>query len=112
MFTYTLSVTNAGPSAAASVVVIDTLPSGVNYQANSTTLNGTVVPDNTGGGATAFPLDAAGLNIGDLNSGATATITFQVKSSAGTKVNQSSVSSSTPDPSSTNNSSSATTVVQ
>jgi hypothetical protein len=93
------------------VVVIDTPPSGFGYQAGTTRLNGTVVPDNTTG--TAFPVDTPGLNIGSLNSGATATITFQARySNTGTKVNQATVSSSTPDPSSTNNSSSATTVVQ
>ncbi len=77
-FTYTLTVSNAGPSTATSVVVIDTLPSsGVTYVAGSTRLNGAVVPDNTSG--TVFPVDSPGLNIGNLNAGATATITFQAR---------------------------------
>jgi uncharacterized repeat protein (TIGR01451 family) len=112
-FTYTLTVSNAGPSTATSILVTDTLPaSGVTYVAGTTRLNGAVVPDNTSG--TVFPVDSPGLNIGSLNAGATATITFQARTNntTGTRVNQATVSNSTTDPSSANNSSSVTTTVQ
>jgi uncharacterized repeat protein (TIGR01451 family) len=110
--TYTLIVSNAGPSTSTSVVVSDSLPAGVTYSAGTTTLNGAAVPDS--GSGTAFPLDAGGLSLGSLGPGAAATITFEVRmpNSATTVVNQAGVSSATPDPNSANNTDSVSTIVQ
>jgi uncharacterized repeat protein (TIGR01451 family) len=110
--TYTLVITNAGPSTAASVIVTDPMPAGVTYTAGSTSLNGAVVPDATTG--TPFPLDEGGLNIGSLASGASATITFQFRmpNSTVTVVNQATVTSSTADPNTANNTDSVSTSVQ
>lgn len=65
--TYTLSVTNNGPSTATGVTVVDTLPAGVAYQ-SSTTTQGTV-------SAAGSAVTAA---VGQLASGASATVTIIV----------------------------------
>jgi uncharacterized repeat protein (TIGR01451 family) len=110
--TYTLVISNAGPSTATSVLVTDPIPSGVTYTAGSTTLNGAAVPDATSG--TPFPLDEGGLNIGNLASGAGATITFQFRmpNATVTVVNQATVASPTADPNTANNTDSVSTSVQ
>lgn len=65
--TYTLTVTNNGPSDATGVIVTDTLPAGVTYQ-SATSSQGAV--SQTGGIVTA--------TLGSLADGATATITILV----------------------------------
>lgn len=100
-FTYTLTVTNNGPSRALNTQITDQLPDGV-------TPSGPL-PD----GCT---YDAASntiaCDLGQLANGETVERNFQVTSStAGTKTNQASVSTSTTDPQSANNSVSETTEV-
>ena len=97
--TYTLSVSNAGPNAAAVVVVTDTLPVGVSFQsadAGCTNTSGTVT-----------------CNIGALANGATITrqIVVTAPSASSSLTNTASVTSSTADPSIGNNSDTETTVV-
>jgi uncharacterized repeat protein (TIGR01451 family) len=65
--TYTLSVVNNGPSTATGVTVVDTLPTGITYQ-SATTSQGTV--NRSGNTVTA--------SVGQLASGATATVTILV----------------------------------
>ena len=65
--TYTLSVLNNGPSAASGVTVVDTLPAGITYQ-SATTSQGTV--SRSGSTITAA--------VGQLASGASATVTILV----------------------------------
>lgn len=99
LLTYTLTVANAGPSNAPSVVVTDTLPAGVTFASASAT-QGTV--NESGGVVTA--------NLGTLNSGASATVTVRVTpNSSGAKVNTASVTSAATDLNLANNS--ATTSV-
>lgn len=63
--TYTLSVVNNGPSTATGVTVVDTLPSGITYQ-SATASQGTV--NQSGSTVT--------VSVGELASGATATVTI------------------------------------
>ena len=109
--TYTLNISNAGPSAAPNVVVIDALPARVSF-VNATPSQGAcqsgVVP-----GDPAKPLQC---NLGPLASGAAATLTVNVLLNpdvpAGTiLVNNASVSSDVPDPNNGNNVATATTTV-
>ncbi len=65
--TYTLSVMNNGPSTATGVTVVDTLPAGITYQ-SATATQGTV--NRSGNTVTA--------NVGQLASGASATVTILV----------------------------------
>lgn len=104
--TYDVTVTNAGPSNATNVSLVDTLP------ANSTYVSAT---QNSG------PPFACGqaagtitCTIATLNVGATATFTFVVTANAGatgTLVNSATVSSTTPDPVLNNNTSPTTTTL-
>jgi uncharacterized repeat protein (TIGR01451 family) len=96
--TYTITVTNNGPSDAGGVSVTDPTPAGMSFVSN------------TGGCTTAFPC-----NLGTLTSGSSVTInsTYAVAPTAtGTISNAATVSSTaTPDPSNANNSSTATATV-
>jgi uncharacterized repeat protein (TIGR01451 family) len=98
LITYTINVSNLGPSTAASVVVNDLTPPGLVFVSNS------------GDCTTAFPC-----NIASIASGGSAAIsaTFSVPPVyAGTSiVNTAGVSSATSDPTATNDSSSITTPV-
>ena len=88
--TYTISVTNFGPSTASSVVVTDALPAGVTFVSASG--NGV---NNAG---------VASWNLGDLANGAVSNVTVTVTVSAdGSLTNTASVSSPTGDPNPTNN---------
>jgi uncharacterized repeat protein (TIGR01451 family) len=100
--TYSLTVHNAGPGTADDVAVSDTLPTGVTFGAASASqgtcaeLDGVVTCD-----------------LGQLASGADATVTITVTPTAtGTLQNTASVTSTTPDPLGEDNFSSATTDVQ
>jgi uncharacterized repeat protein (TIGR01451 family) len=73
---YTITVKNTGAVTLFGTVVSETLPLNTGYVTNSTYLNGSPVTDN---GATRFPLDEGGINVGTLVVGNTAVITYGLK---------------------------------
>jgi uncharacterized repeat protein (TIGR01451 family) len=95
--TVTITVTNTGPNAASGVVVNDPVPQGTTF------FSASPAP------ASAPPVGAAGTvvwNVGNLNSGASATLTLRVKVSAKGNtliVNTATVTSSSSDPNLANN---------
>jgi len=94
---YTVTVTNAGPSDAASVTVADATPAGLTFVSNS------------GACTTSYPC-----SLGTILAGATATITstYTIASNASIPItNIATVSSTTADPGTANNSSSVTTTI-
>ena len=94
--TYTLSVSNNGPSPATGVTVVDTLPAGVSYQSSSAS-QGTV--SQSGNTVTA--------NVGSLASGGSATVTIVVTvnpDTRGTLTNEATVSGNETDTNPGNNS--------
>ena len=95
--TFTITITNNGPSDATGVEITDSLPSGLTYVSSSTT-QGTY---NSGTGV---------WNVGDLTNGSSATLTITARvDQAGTITNTAQVTSSDQhDPDSTNNQDSAT----
>jgi uncharacterized repeat protein (TIGR01451 family) len=96
--TYTITVSNAGPSAASSVVATDSLPAGVTFVSAS---GGGV---NNGG--------AVSWSFGTLAGSASSSVTVTVTATAsGSLTNKATVSSSTADPNSANNTSAVITVV-
>src|SRR5262245_37936173 len=102
-FSYTISVTNAGPSDATGVVVTDTLPSGVTFVSASPGCAGTtVVTCNIGTLPSAPSQNTAALGI---------TVTALPASPGFTLVNTVTVASSS-DPNPSNDTASATTTVQ
>lgn len=99
--TYTLTVANGGPAAAAAATVSDPLPPQVAL-VSATASQGTCSSD-----------AAVRCNLGPLASGASATVTVVVRPRAtGTVSNTATVSSATPDPLTANNSATATTTVR
>jgi uncharacterized repeat protein (TIGR01451 family) len=100
--TYTLTVANAGPHAAAAVTVSDTLPAGVSF------VSATPSTGSCSGTATIT------CTLGSLASGASATVTIVVTPTAANPAlsNTATVTSTTDDPVSANNSAGATTVVE
>ena len=100
---YDLTVTNGGPSTAASVTVVDTLPVGVTLLSS--------VP-----GPPACTLTGSDLTcvIGPLAAGGSAAVTAEVivNAAPGEIVNTAGISGVDPDPSPTNNSASVTTTVR
>lgn len=98
--TYSINVTNQGPSDATAVVMTDSLPTGTTFVSVSTT-------HGTCSGTTTVTCDIAG-----LAAKATATITLVVKANAaGTLRNTASVAAAETDPDTSNNSSTTTTAV-
>jgi uncharacterized repeat protein (TIGR01451 family) len=106
--TYTITVANAGPSAASDVVVTDPLPAGVSF-VSVTPSQGSCSGMATaacGGGTT------LSCGLGTLGSGGSALLTIAVvPTQAGTVVNHASVSSSTRDPNPDNNSVATSTTI-
>jgi uncharacterized repeat protein (TIGR01451 family) len=97
--TYTLTVNNAGPNTASPATLIDTLP------ANSTLQSVTPSHGNCSGGT------VINCNLGDLNSGATATLKITITPLvAGTLTNTAVVSAPQGDPELANNTAVSTTV--
>jgi uncharacterized repeat protein (TIGR01451 family) len=98
--TYTLVVSNAGPSAAANVVATDSLPAGASLLSSSAaqgSCTGTQV---------------VSCNLGTVAAGGSVKIVIVVMpTAAGTLVNHANVSSSNPDPAPGNNNATATTTV-
>lgn len=100
-FTYTLTVSNAGPDDAAGVVVTDPLPSGLALVSVTSTQG------DCGG------TDTITCNLGTLANGASAEVTITVEAeSTGDLVNQASVTSSSADLDDSNNSGTATVSVR
>jgi uncharacterized repeat protein (TIGR01451 family) len=93
--TYTITLSNLGPSDAAGVVLSDPTPSGLTFVSAS------------GSGCTNFPC-----TIGALPAGQTRTVqaTYTVTGASGSVTNTATATSSTTDPNGTNNSGSATTI--
>ncbi len=107
--TYTLVVTNNGPSTNSAVSVTDTLPNGMSLVSASTTYPGGSCPPSSLGGF-------VGCNLGVMASGASATITIVVRHTTPltgsiTVTNTATVSGKETDYNSSNNSASATTTV-
>jgi uncharacterized repeat protein (TIGR01451 family) len=103
--TYALTVSNAGPDTALSVVLVDTLPAGVTFLSAA----------GTGWACTASGSATVTCTRSDLANGATApTVSVVVRAPAtgGSLVNRASVSASTSDPVADNNASSAPVTVQ
>jgi uncharacterized repeat protein (TIGR01451 family) len=99
--TYSIGVSNAGPSAASGVTVTDTLPSGVTF--NSATASQGTCSQASG---------TVTCNLGTVNNGSSASVTIKVTpSTGGSLTNQATVSASTADPVLVNNSASASTTV-
>lgn len=67
--TFTSAVTNTGNTTANNIIFTDTIPNGTTFIPNSFKINGVTVPN-------ANPQN--GINIGNLNSNASATLSFQV----------------------------------
>ena len=102
--TYTIVVTNNGPSQATNVSLTDALPTGVTFVSGNSSTGATV---------TAAAL-ASGLNLGTLNSGATATVTVLVGvagATRGTLTNTATVAATETDSNTANNTATATTTV-
>ncbi|MFN8168623.1 MAG: hypothetical protein U0S36_07540 [Candidatus Nanopelagicales bacterium] len=102
--TYTLAVANAGPAAATSVSVLDTLPAGVTFQ--SATGTGWTCTNNASISVTCTrPSVASGASAPAI------TVTVTAPAQAGTATNTASVTSATPDPVPSDNTSTTSTTV-
>jgi uncharacterized repeat protein (TIGR01451 family) len=100
-FSYTITVNNAGPTAAGGVTVTDTLPAGATFV--------TATPSQGSCTGTTTVI----CTLGTLASGSTASINLAVQAGAtvGAVANTATVSSGTPDPNAANNSSTANVTI-
>jgi len=110
--TYTITVTNSGPSAADSVVLSDTVPSNTTFVSFTQNTGPTFACSTPSVGGTG----TVSCSVASLAAGVTATFTLVVNVNAdvveGTTItNTASVSSTTSDPSQANNSSTVTTLI-
>ena len=100
--TYTLTISDLGPSNATGVTIVDTLPAGFVYGSAS-------------GDTSATPSgNTLTLNVGNLAAGTTTTVTVNgtvASTASGSIINTATVSGAQPDPNLANNTSSVTTVV-
>jgi uncharacterized repeat protein (TIGR01451 family) len=108
--TYTISVTNAGPSTATNVVVKDTLPGQVSVVSTAPSVGSCT------GGIPGNPLQPLTCTLGSLANGGSASIVVVVKVASSTPngtilVNNATVASSVADPNNNNNSYTAYTTV-
>jgi uncharacterized repeat protein (TIGR01451 family) len=105
--TYTLTVYNAGPAIAQSVVVSDPIPAQVTYTSSSTTVGSCTYTAST---------TTVSCNLGNMSVGDTIVVTINVSaatySSNTLSTNTATVSASTSDPNLSNNTSSYTTTIQ
>jgi uncharacterized repeat protein (TIGR01451 family) len=105
--TYTLTVLNNGPSAAANVSVSDPIPAGTTFSSVTTSVGSCTAPS-------AGSTGTVSCSLGTINSASSATITLKVDVTAlpgATINNTATVSSSTADPNPNNNSASASNQV-
>lgn len=80
VLTYTVIIENTGATPSTAATLQDSLAAGTAYVANSTRMNGVVVPDASGAAfpfATALPIKSNGASTGVIAPGASATIQFQ-----------------------------------
>jgi uncharacterized repeat protein (TIGR01451 family) len=104
--TYTVTVTNNGPSAATEITLTDQLPEGAVFVSASPT-QGTCSRDGKGKSDGVLTCD-----LGELAAGASATVTIVVEpAKAGTLVNTATVRASQPEPNPADNTATETTVV-
>ena len=108
--TYTITVTNAGPSGAASVSLADTLPAGTTFVSLSSSLGGwACTTPAVGAGGT---VSCSNASIGPGSTVFTLKVAVDPATVAGTVIaNTATVSSATPDPNPGNESGTATTTV-
>ncbi len=74
--TYTITVANTGTGASSGTTLVDVLPAILTYVPNSATLNGVVIPGAANPFATPRLINSPGAAAGQINVGATATITI------------------------------------
>ncbi len=104
--TYTITVSNAGPSAAAGVSLNDALPAGTTFVSLASAAGWTCTTPAVGAGGTVT------CTIANLASGAPAVFTLVVRTTAaGALNNTATVATTTTDPNAANNSATATTTV-
>ena len=72
---YTITINNAGVLVLGNVLVVDAPAAPLVYVPNTTTLNGSPIPDN--GSGTAFPLDSPGYTIPIINPGGFAQLKYR-----------------------------------
>lgn len=79
--TYTVTINNTGNAASTNTVFTDPIPANTAYVPNSTQLNGTTVADVDGNMpfARGEQVNSSGVPRGQINSGASATVSFQVR---------------------------------
>lgn len=99
--TYSVVVTNNGPSSAANVQLTDTLPADVEFVSVTATAGSCTQTENT-----------VGCSLGDLSNGSSVTVTIIVTANkVGTLTNTAQVDSISPDPNSANNTDTEETIV-
>jgi uncharacterized repeat protein (TIGR01451 family) len=87
---YTIKISNSGIIVLGNVLVIDAPPAPLVYVANSTTLNGVSIPDDTVG--TPFPVDSPGYTVPIINPGGFAEFKYRATVSTGATSVQNTVS--------------------